>query len=58
MCLYMQQRSMSVGVIVTLWMMVRTPANIVSFVVIVGANMFRPLEEIASSSLGDLSKLY
>ena len=45
------------GVPVRLWMMGVKPANIIYFVVIAGADMFRPLEEIASLSLGDVSSI-
>ena len=43
------------GVPVTLWMIGRKLASIVSFVVIVGVSILGPLEEMASLSLGDLS---
>jgi hypothetical protein len=46
-----------VGIPVPLLMMERKPADIVSFIVLIGAGMFLLLEEIASSLLGDLISL-
>ena len=45
------------GVPVTLWMVGKKPATVLSFIVTAGAYMFRPLEDIASLSLWDLSSI-
>ena len=56
-CWYAQNRLMSMGVPVILWMMGRNPAVIISFDMIVDTDMVRPLEEILSPSLEDLSSI-
>lgn len=48
---------MSLYTRVTLWLMGGKLANIIYFVVIVGANMFRPLEEIVSLSLREICSI-
>ena len=56
-CWYARNRSLSMGVRVMLWMVGVNPAVIVSFDTIIVVDTMRPLEEMLSLFLEDLSSI-